>query len=994
MQEMKESSTQEDGSKDIFENLITADLSVITLERLMEIYNDASKVQQEKKREEEEKKKKLNLLKEKYKGVRISLGVPWVSVDIVNDFVNELLELKGYMQDLVSYDEGLGRWSVYKCKNLNSLNVHTYGTSRYPALRIIEATLNMREIIVKDGSFFNENETVAATEKQRLITEKFNKWVWEREERILTILTEYNKMFSDIKINKGENIKLYLEGKSSNIKLYDYQEAAIRRIIANKNTLLAFEVGTGKTYIMIASAMEMRAKGISRKNMFVVPNNIVSQWQEMFLKLYPQAKLLIIEPKSFVPKLRKKTLQKIKDEDFDGIIIAYSCFSQIQVSLNYQTLFLQNRLEKVNDAIKNPKFYVGSLYTERDRILKNINETKYNYKENDCLTFDELQINTLFVDEAHNFKNVPIETNLIDIRGINAVGSTKCRDMLTKVRIVQMQNDGRGIVFATGTPLSNSISDAYIMQNYLQIDRLEKCRLDIFDNWVKTFALVETTLEVAVDSHNFRTNRRFTKFFNLPELSRMFAEVAVFHSNEESGLPEKYQYVDYQINGSNEFKKYMHLICGRAERVKTGIVSPTQDNMLKISTDGRKSALDLELVNTLQPYDNTSKVYNCVINVFDLYTKYPNTSQIIFCDYSTPKGCGFSIYKKLQEKLIELGVDAKEIAFIHNAKTEISKQKLFEDVNSGKIRILVGSTCKLGIGANVQTRLKAIHHLDVPWRPADMVQREGRLLRQGNLNKEVYIFRYILEGSFDAYSWQILETKQTFISQFLSNTSREREMSDLEENVLNYAEVKALALSEPLMKILVAKENELKSAQIIQMKNQESKEMLGQKIELNAVKIKNLEEYIQLCNSLKLDIETYDIKMIKECLAANIEYLSLGKISIEPGVELFKIFDFSVIAPIDFNQDKPIIILTKDDIKFELELGTSSVGNSTRILHLFSKFEEFVAKQIINLEQLKELQFQSKQQYKDIDTSDVKIKKLMSERDEIKYKIYLKSMGL
>ncbi|MBE5738141.1 MAG: hypothetical protein E7354_00175 [Clostridiales bacterium] len=978
----------DENAKTLFENLLSANLELITPNKIMEIYNDAVKVQEEKKKKDQEKKRLIQKLEEQYKGIRVSLGVPWVSVNIVKDFMTELLKLPPYITNSISYNEYLCRWTVYKCKELSALNEHVYGTRRYPALRIFEAILNCREIVVMDGCFLNEEETIAAIEKQKLIVQKFEEWVWQSDDRKYEILTAYHRMFADFKIDNGENISLSLEGMNDRFRLHDFQKKAIKRIVANKNTLLAFEVGSGKTYIMIASAMEMRAKGISKKNMFVVPNNIVGQWQRMFLELYPNANILVVEPKTFAPKNRKSILIDMHDNDYDGIIIAYSCFEMIAVSYESEIILLTKKLEKIQRGLEYGSRGMYELRGEKDRILKAIHEIKLEYEDKDEPKFDELNINTLFVDEAHNFKNIPIEANLHGVRGVNPNGSQKCKDMLTKVRIVQMQNEGRGVVFATGTPLSNSISDAYMLQNYLQLDRLEMCGLDNFINWVKTFAKIESNLEIAVDSNSFRMTRRFTKFFNLPELSKMFAEVAIFHSNTLDGIPDDCKYVDHTIKSSEEFKIYMKRLGTRADYVKQGRVSPKIDNMLKISTDGRKSALDLTLVGVHQPNNKGSKVFSCVNTVFDLYREFPESSQIIFCDFSTPKGEDFSVYQKIKQQLIDKGVDSSEIEFVHNAKTEIAKQKLFDDVNCGKIRVLIGSTFKLGIGANVQTRLKAIHHLDVPWRPADMVQREGRILRQGNSNKEVLIFRYILEGSFDAYCWQILETKQVFISQFLSNTSREREMSDLEENVLNYAEVKSLALAKPLMKVLIAKENEVRNAQIVLMKNIESREQLKEKIEWCEEEIIRLGNYIEKCKDLSKDIAEYDLTEIKKILSDNVSYLLPSKIAIEPGAELFEILDFRVKAPVVLNEKRPILILSFKDMEFEVDIGESAVGNITRLLHFFGKFGTYIEKQEEKLQDLKENKYQCAQQYNNIDISDMAVKRLIAERDSIAEQVF------
>lgn len=811
---------------ELLEKVAEDDTNSFTLEEWISLYSKAKELQQQK---QELFAKPITPRAEheiNYTEIEVSLGAPWISEGIINDFIYHLL---GIGSDLVKYEYTTGTWTVQYKKdfryNKNTACTVKYGLKRYNALYIIEATMNFREIKLYDSNNkYDETDTIAALDKQRLIIEEFRKWIWLDEDRIWEVEEAYNKMFSDLEKKSYIGSKMVFPEMAENFELYDYQKEAVERIIHEKNTLLAFDVGSGKTYIMIAAAMKMRQMGMSHKNMFVVPNSIVGQWEKIFTDLYPNAKLLTIDPKSFKPELRQKVLVQMRDGNYDGIIIAYSCFEMIPLSSTCVIDNMEHQLEKLNEAVRSLRYgdaRITIINREKEYIHKLTDELLSSMEKTPLhITFDQLEINTIFLDEAHNFKNIPIRTRLKNLRGINVKGSSKCHEMLKKIHCVQEQNGGRGAVLATGTPLCNSISDVYAMQMYLQYDLLESRHLHIFDNWVRTFAQPEQICEIDVDTSKFRIVRRFSRFFNLPELSLLFSQVSVFHATDKSGLPEFRGYDDIIIKRHKLMTGYMNKLCTRTDRIRSKHVSPREDNMLKVSTDGRKAALDLSLVGESQKYDKTSKIIRCINEIMKIYNENASCSQLVFCDYSTPKGEQFSVYAKLKEFLLAEGVPEKEIAFIHSYHTEQRKLELFRKVNSGEIRILIGSTFKLGIGANVQTKLKAIHHLDVPWRPADMIQREGRILRCGNENENVRVFRYIVEGSFDSYSWQVLETKQRFISQFLSGTSYQRSISDLESDVLIYGEVKAIALSAPEMKLIAEKENELRELSILKQKRE------------------------------------------------------------------------------------------------------------------------------------------------------------------------------
>lgn len=939
---------------DIIDTLSEANFEQITLDKWIGIYKQAKEVQKEKgtiyvKETVERPPHEIT-----YENIEVSLGAPWVSVDIVNEFANNLLLKRDKCyRILIEHEPVTGAWFVNEKRGFRNSNIDAkYGTLRYNALYILEATLNLREIKIYDGDGkLSEADTIAVLEKQRLINEEFKRWVWEDEDRKWQIEEAYNKMFAGFSQESFDGSGLTFPEMAPEYDLYDYQRDAVQRIISTKNTLLAFDVGAGKTYIMIAAAMKLRQLGISHKNMFVVPNNIVGQWEKIFTSLYPRAKVLTIEPKTFKPEMRQKALGQMQKGDYDGIIIAYSCFEMIPLSIEYLTDDMEGQVGKINDAIKDLRsgrshsWGESALRREIQNIEKLTKELlKSAQKKTKEITFDSLEINTVFLDEAHNFKNIPLHTKLRNLRGINTKGSKNCLEMLQKIRCVQRQNNGRGAVLATGTPLCNSISDAYTMQMYLQYGDLARNHLDQFDNWVKTFAKPEQVCEVDVTAANFRFVTRFAKFFNLPELAKMFSGIAVFHSMDDAdGLPDVAEYTDVTVKKSDELGAYMQKICERTEAIRKGEVVSSCDNMLKVSTDGRKAALDLTLVGEEQPYNEYSKLVRCAEQVMEVYEKNQGCSQLIFCDYSTPKANEFNVYAKIKELLVERGIPEKEIAFVHSYKSESTRLKMYEEVNSAKIRVLIGSTFKLGIGANVQTKLKAVHHLDVPWRPADMTQREGRILRRGNENKEVTIYRYIAKGSFDSYSWQILEAKQRFISQFLSGSPYQRSIEDLDNNVLSYAEVKAIALSDPIMKKIAEKENEIKTLEIIVNKHAEMKKELKERLaelekELPAAKAR-LDRTLENRAYLKgISHEKYLSEIAKYRGILTEKYIKASS----PGARLFTFLGFKVILAEPWEDGKAFVALNRNEVSYRLEMGESAAGNLKRITNLLTGFSKTV----------------------------------------------------
>ncbi len=917
---------------DIADTLSEENLDDVTLDKWIEIYQTAKQIKGEK--EGRCAKTEYTPHDITYEQIEVSLGVPWVSREIINDFA---VHISGEKQNFVEYEPISGTWFINGKRRYSNAEINAkYGTERYSALFILEAILNLREIKIYDkNGEFDEAETIAALDKKEVIEKEFKHWVWSDRDRIWEIEEAYNKMFAKYSALKFDGKGMEFPEMNSDFELYDYQRAAVERIISTPNTLLAFDVGAGKTYIMIAAAMKMREMGISRKNMFVVPNNIVGQWEMIFTTFYPKARILTVEPKSFRAEMRQKILAQIKNGDYDGIIIAYSSFELIPISVEYLT---QNMNKRINEIMAVAK---GKGAVNREiRNIRKLTEELLDDAQNreNCITFDELEIGTIFLDEAHNFKNIPIQTRMKNLRGINTRGSKSCLAMLQKIRCVQRANNGRGAVFATGTPLSNSISDAYTMQMYLQYDDLRERQLDKFDNWVKTFAVAEQNCEIDVTAAGYRLVTRFTRFFNLPELAKMFSGIADFYSvGDESCLPRHREYKNIQIEKSIALSDYMQKIVRRTEDIRSGVINPKYDNMLKVSTDGRKAAIDLTLVGEKQTYDDYSKLVRCAEQVIEIHKMHPECSQLVFCDYSTPKAEGFCVYEKLKALLIAEGLAPHEIAFIHSYGSEARRLKLYEDVNRGTIKVLIGSTFKLGIGANVQTKLKAVHHLDVPWRPADMTQREGRILRRGNENEKIMIFRYITKGSFDSYSWQILETKQRFISQFLSGSPYQRSIEDLENNVLTYAEVKAIALANPIMKQIAQKEREASILQILCNKQAETRRRLEEQLKKaeDALPIAEARYQNTLKNARYLKTITNDkylaaMRASKELLT---EDALAGDISKKIGT--FLKFDI-------FTEGCGCIILKRFDAEYSVEMGKTAENNIKRVVSFLKRFDKTV----------------------------------------------------
>ncbi len=902
------------------------------------------------------------------KDIYVTLGSPWVPADIIDDFIEHLLgDWRRHWYSIndeedfhTKHDELTGTWEIpFKNRYNHDVKVtRTYGTDRINALHILERTLNMKSVAVTDEvvcntnssgkkRVINQSETILAIEKQNKMIKAFQKWVWEDERRKERLEVIFENNFSCVRRRIFDGSFLRFPDMSPAINLYPYQKDAVARILFTPNTLLAHDVGAGKTYVMIAAAMEMRRMGLSEKNMFVVPNNIVGQWKNIFYAMYPSANILCVEPKSFAPSKRESVLERIRDEDFDGIIIAYSCFEQIPLSKEYYQNQLIDEQELIAEIAGKKNKATSRLKKKQEAVSKALSELAVAMDDlYNGVYFDDLGITRLFVDEAHNFKNVPIETKADKVLGISASGSKKCQDMMDKVRMVQKKNDGAGVVFATGTPITNSITDAFIMQMYLQSGELAMLDLQSFDSWIGMFAERSTEFEIDVDTSSYRLATRFSKFHNLPELTSLLSSIADFHQVDTSvGIPQIDGYADALVSKTNEFADYLKDISQRAEDVRKGYVSRKDDNMLKITTDGRKAALDLRLVDPNAMFTYQSKVARCVENVADIYfrTTAQKSVQIIFCDTSTPK-TGFNIYDEVKTMLQSKGIPADKIAFIHDAETEAQRNAMFAEVRNGDIRVLLGSTFKLGLGVNIQDKLIALHHIDVPWRPADMTQREGRILRQGNTNSKVQLFRYITEGSFDAYSWQLLETKQRFITGLLSGSLTERSGTDIEDTVLDYAEVKALAVGNPLVKERVETANELSRYLTLQRKLVESRIRMEKELLEMPGKKSNQENNIVGCEA---DIAYYtgwkqanpapsDNKVKKDVAEKRKQlrdyiHSSLMGYVLEPKEKILMTYrGFEIILPVNMTREKPYVWLKRNG-RYYVELGDTNTGNLIRI---------------------------------------------------------------
>ena len=754
--------------------------------------------------------------------IDIRLGATWLNPAIVQQFMMETFQppyrIRYNNLIQVRYSPFTSEWRIGNksaAGMYDIMSTETYGTHRANAYKILEDTLNLRDCriydtIEEDGKerrVLNQKETMLAQQKQQAIKDTFAGWVWQDPQRRNLLVKQYNELFNSTRPREYDGSHIHFVGMNPEINLQEHQRNAVAHVLYGGNTLLAHEVGAGKSFEMAASAMESKRLGLCQKSLFVVPNHLTEQWASEFLRLYPNAKLLVTSKKDFEPANRKRFCARIATGDYDAVIIGHSQFEKIPLSAERQARIIKDQIEEIEKAIAEAKEQSGEHFTvkqmekTRKTLEVKLKKLQSTDRKDDVVTFEQLGVDRLFVDESQNYKNLYLYTKMRNVAGLSTSEAQKSSDMFGKCRYLDEVTGGRGVIFATGTPISNSMTEMYTLMRYLQYSTLQQKQLTHFDAWASTFGETTTAIELAPEGTGYRARTRFAKFFNLPELMNMFKEAADIKTSDQLHLPVPEAKFETVVVKPSEIQQDMvKSLSERAAEVHSGAVDPSVDNMLKITSDGRKTGLDQRLMNPLTPDDPDSKLNACVDNVLRIWneTKEDNLTQLIFCDMSTPKGDGsFNVYDDIRTKLLAAGVPESEVEFIHNADTEGKKADLFSKVRSGKVRVLLGSTAKMGAGTNVQTLLVAVHHLDVGWRPSDMTQRNGRIIRQGNKNKQVYVYNYVTEGTFDAYLWQTLENKQKFISQIMTSKSPMRSCDDVDEQALSYAEVKALCAGDP-----------------------------------------------------------------------------------------------------------------------------------------------------------------------------------------------------
>ena len=909
--------------------------------------------------------------------IEARLGATWISEDYITRFMAETFHTPRYYvgsKVKVQYAEVTGQWNVMG-KNVdsygNALVTSTYGTQRANAYRLLEDALNLRDTKIydtvqdADGEHreLNRKETMLAQQKQELIKEEFKEWIFKDLHRREDLCKIYNERFNSIRPREYDGSHIQFVGMNPEITLMPHQKNAMAHVLYGNNTLLAHCVGAGKTFQMIAAGMESKRLGLSQKNLYVVPNHLTEQWGSDFLRLYPGANILVATKKDFEPANRKRFCSRIATGDYDAVIIGHTQFEKIPLSRERQIAMLEDQIADITFSIEEAAHQAGQNYT-----IKQLEKTKKSLqarmkklndqtRKDDVVTFEQLGVDRLFVDESHSFKNLFLYTKMRNVAGISQTDAQKSSDMFMKCRYMDELTGGRGITFATGTPVSNSMTELYTIMRYLQYDTLMRMGMGHFDSWAATFGETVTAIELSPEGTGYRAKTRFARFFNLPELISIFKEAADIQTSDMLNLPvPEAEFINEVLKPSEEQQDMVAAFSERAESVRAGMVNPTEDNMLKITNDGRKCALDQRLLNELLPDAEKSKVNTCVENAFHVWEegKADRTTQLIFCDLSTPKGDGtFNVYDDVRNKLTEKGIPKEEIAFIHEYNTEAKKAELFAKVRAGQVRILMGSTPKLGAGTNVQDRLIALHHLDCPWKPSDLEQQEGRILRQGNQNDKVKIFRYVTENTFDAYMWQILENKQKFISQIMTSKSPVRACEDVDDTALSYAEIKALATGNPHIKekmdldVQVSKLKLLKANHTSQIYRLESDIAKNFPVQISALKerIAGMQVDSQVVKSVDLqDNDTFamtvgnvlyeDKKEAGEALIA----ACAGLKAVSTGGKVGEYHGFTLSA--SYNMFSNAFELTiKGKCSYKLEIGKDPVGNMQRIHNTLSSID-------------------------------------------------------
>ena len=786
--------------------------------------------------------------------IDVRLGATWLAPEIIQKFMTETFQIPYYLRHAVKvrYSPYTAEWRV-EGKTATGrgdiISSETYGTSRANAYKILEETLNLKDVRIYDTiedaegkpkRVLNKRETMLAQQKQQVIKDAFANWVWQDPQRRIALVKQYNELFNSTRPREYDGSHIHFVGMNPEITLREHQRNAIAHVLYGGNTLLAHEVGAGKTYEMAASAMEAKRLGLCQKSLFVVPNHLTEQWASEFLNLYPNAKLLVARRKDFETANRKKFCARIATGDYDAVIIGHSQFERIPLSFERQERIIQEQIYETLAAINELKVHAGENFSikqmekTRKTLETKLEKLRSDERKDDVVTFEQLGVDRLFVDESHAFKNLFVTTKMRNVAGLSTSEAQKSSDMFGKCRYLDEITGGRGVVFATGTPVSNSMTELYTVMRYLQYSTLQQKKLTHFDCWASTFGETTTAIELAPEGTGYRARTRFAKFFNLPELMSMFKEVADIKTSDQLHLPVPVAKFETVVAKPSEIQKEMvQELSKRAAEIHSGAVDASVDNMLCVTNDGRKIGLDVRLMNPMLPDDPNSKLNVCVQNVLKIWEegKDQKLTQLLFCDLSTPKNDGnFNVYDDIRKKLVAAGVPENEIEFIHNADTEAKKAALFSKVRSGDVRVLLGSTAKMGAGTNVQSRLVAVHHLDVGWKPSDMTQRNGRIIRQGNMNKEVKVFNYVTEGTFDAYLWQTLENKQRFISQIMTSKSPVRSCEDVDEQALSYAEIKALCAGNPLIKEKMDLDVQVAKLKVLKADHQSQKFRLQDKL--------------------------------------------------------------------------------------------------------------------------------------------------------------------
>ena len=947
--------------------------------------------------------------------IEVRIGATWVEPKYIEDFMRDVFETPQHLFNRntmgIQYSDVTGQWNV-KGKSAdygNSLVNMTYGTNRRNAYQILEDSLNLKDsrvydTVIEDGKetrVLNKKETMIASQKQEAVREAFKNWVFEDQERRQDLVAKYNKLFNSTRPREYDGSHLKFPGMTPDIDLRPHQLNAVAHQLYGDNTLLAHCVGAGKTFEMIAAAMESKRLGLCQKSLFVVPNHLTEQWASDFLRLYPGANILAATKKDFEPANRKKFCSRIATGDYDAVIIGHSQFEKIPLSQERQIGIIERQIDEIELAIEQAKADNGERYTikqmekSRKSLMTRLEKLNDTSRKDNVVTFEQLGVDRLFVDESHNYKNLFLYTKMRNVAGIAQTEAQKSSDMFAKCQYLDELTGGKGITFATGTPISNSMTELYTNMRYLQYGTLQKMGLGHFDSWAVSFGETQTAIELAPEGTGYRAKTRFAKFFNLPELIALFKESADIQTPDMLKLPvPEAEYENVVLKPSEYQKEMVTSLADRAEAVRNRLVEPHQDNMLKITNDGRKLALDQRLINDMLPDEEHSKAKTCVDKAFEIWedTKGEKSAQLIFCDLSTPKGDGtFNVYEDIRNKLMEKGVPAEEIAFIHQANTELRKAELFSKVRSGQVRFLLGSTAKMGAGTNVQDRLIALHHLDVPWRPSDIEQQEGRILRQGNRNPKVKIFRYVTEGTFDSYSWQLIENKQKFIGQIMTSKSPVRSCEDVDEAALSYAEVKALATGNPYIKEKMDLDIQVSKLKLMKANHTSQKYRLEdniakhypQQITILKERISGLQADIQTAKTnLPADKEFFSMRVgnkvytdKKEAGTALVEMCKEIKSVNAPAV-IGEYAGFKMAVSFDSFNHK-FVMNIKGQLSHNLEIGVDPLGNISRINHALEAMTKELAEASTKLENVE----------RQLETAKVEVTKPFAQEAELSEKL-------